>query len=156
MNKAFIFELCLAFVFVDARFAAICYKLAMSMNPKRHEPGPIIDRAHLDHMTGGDQALILEVLGLFRQQMARWSELLQPDAANEDWGDTAHSLKGAARGIGAWALGEVCAQAEAASREASLSLDQKRAYYEAMTIQMQAVMGAIAAIEHQIGLAALK
>ncbi|WP_284360241.1 Hpt domain-containing protein [Candidatus Phycosocius spiralis] len=123
------------------------------MNPHKYEHGPVIDRAHLDRMTGGDQALTLEVLGLFRQQMALWSQSLQPDVAQEDWSDTAHSLKGAARGIGAWALGEVCAQAEAASRDAPLSRDQKRAFYEAMTIQMQEVMGAIAVIEHQIALA---
>jgi HPt (histidine-containing phosphotransfer) domain-containing protein len=128
----------------------------MSVEPESRESAPIIDRGHLDRMTAGDQALTLEVLGLFRQQMARWNKLLQPDTANEDWGDAAHSLKGAARGIGAWALGVVCAQAEAASRVGPLSRDQKRAFYEAMTIQMQEVMGAIAAIEHQIGLAALK
>ena len=156
MNKAFIFDLCLTTWFVDARVTAICYKPAMSMNPQSHESAPIIDGAHLDRVTGGDEALTLEVLGLFRQQMALWSELLQPDAANEVWGDTAHSLKGAARGIGAWALGEVCAQAETASRDAPLSRDQKLAFYEAMTVQMQDVMGAIAVIEHQIALASLK
>jgi HPt (histidine-containing phosphotransfer) domain-containing protein len=156
MNKAFIFGLCLALPIVDALSTLICYRLAMSINAAWHEQGPVIDRAHLDRMTGGDHALTLEVLGLFRQQMELWSKLLQPDVPTEDWGDAAHSLKGAARGIGAWALGEVCGLAEAASRDGPLSRDQKRAFYEDMTNHMQDVMGAIAVIEHQIALASLK
>ena len=35
------------------------------------------------------------------------------DADDPRWRDVAHTIKGAARGIGANALGEVCARAEA-------------------------------------------
>lgn len=71
----------------------------------------ILDRAHFDHMTAGDAALQEEVLGLFREQAAFWSLKL---ASNDNWRDTAHTLKGSARGIGFWALAEACAAAETA------------------------------------------
>ena len=32
----------------------------------------VLDRAHFDHMTAGDRALQIEVLGLFRQQVEAW------------------------------------------------------------------------------------
>ena len=43
-------------------------------------------------------------------QAPRWAEGL--DAANPDWRAVVHTLKGAARGIGAEALGDVCQTAE--------------------------------------------
>lgn len=73
------------------------------------------DRTHFAHMTGDDHPLQLEILALFRGQVAAWEALLRPDAPGASWRDAAHTLKGSARGIGLWALAEACETAEAAS-----------------------------------------
>ena len=54
--------------------------------------------------------MIDEVLALFREQAAMWSSMLDP--ASEGWRDAVHTIKGAARGVGAFDLGDVCAKAE--------------------------------------------
>jgi hypothetical protein len=69
-----------------------------------------VDFAYLEDFLGGDRAIALEVLGLFRQQEAAWAQGLV--AANPDWRAVVHTIKGAARGIGARALGEACETAE--------------------------------------------
>jgi hypothetical protein len=51
------------------------------------------------------------VLELFVQQAALWSGSL--DASDPAWRDVAHTIKGAARGIGAGDLGDICGRAEA-------------------------------------------
>ena len=71
----------------------------------------VLDRAHFDHMTGGDRSLQIEVLGLFRQQVDAWRTLL---ASGENWRGAAHTLKGSARGIGLNALAAACEAAETA------------------------------------------
>jgi len=71
-----------------------------------------LDRAHFDHMTGGDADLQAEILGLFKGQAASWSDAL---ASNDNWRNAAHTIKGSARGIGFWQLAEACAAAEAAA-----------------------------------------
>ncbi|MEM6586496.1 MAG: Hpt domain-containing protein [Pseudomonadota bacterium] len=71
-----------------------------------------IDFAHLDRYVAGDAALRDEVLTIFEGQVARCLRLLDPDASNEEWRSVAHALKGASRGIGAWDIGDLCAEAE--------------------------------------------
>ena len=71
-----------------------------------------LDRAHFDHMTGGDAALQAEILDLFKGQAASWSEAL---ASNDNWRSAAHTIKGSARGIGFWQLADACAAAEQAA-----------------------------------------
>ncbi|MBI3439833.1 MAG: Hpt domain-containing protein [Proteobacteria bacterium] len=71
----------------------------------------VFDRAHFDHMTGGDRALQIEVLELFRQQVEAWRTLL---ASGEGWREAAHTLKGSARGIGLNVLAAACEAAEGA------------------------------------------
>lgn len=65
---------------------------------------------------GLDEAVTLEVLGIFRQQAALWRERL--DAGADGWRETAHTVKGAARGVGATALGDACEAAEKGAAEA--------------------------------------
>jgi HPt (histidine-containing phosphotransfer) domain-containing protein len=69
----------------------------------------VLDRAHFDHMTGGDFALQREVAGLFRGQVAGWEASL----AAGDWRTSVHTLKGSARGIGLAKLAAACEAAEA-------------------------------------------
>ena len=75
-----------------------------------------IDLDHLARYTGGDKALNTEILRLFNGQLGTMvGELLtvleQRDARK--WRQVTHTIKGAARGVGANALGDVCAKAEA-------------------------------------------
>ncbi|KAK0338700.1 hypothetical protein LTR94_037495, partial [Friedmanniomyces endolithicus] len=69
-----------------------------------------VDFGVLEDMTGGDAAISEEVLGLFVEQAALWSVLLNPKV--EGWRDGVHTIRGAAAGIGAGDLAAVCAQAE--------------------------------------------
>ena len=66
----------------------------------------VVDFAYLEQFAAGDEALIEEVLELFREQSAIWGALLRAD--HEGWKDAVHTLKGSARGVGAFALGDVC------------------------------------------------
>lgn len=74
-----------------------------------------VDFSVLEAYTARDAALNEEVLGLFRQQAALWRPLLDP--AGPGWRDAAHTVKGAAAGIGALELSQACAVAEAAPDE---------------------------------------
>lgn len=72
----------------------------------------LIDLDHLDLYVAGDDALRDEILAIFETQAEMWAGLLDPSAEDAAWRDAAHALKGAARGVGAWQLGELCARAE--------------------------------------------
>lgn len=77
------------------------------------------DRAHFDHMTGGDAALQAEIIVLFRAQTQAWAQLLAADA---NWRDAAHTMKGSARGIGLWSLAAACEAAEQAGEDEGAGL----------------------------------
>ncbi len=74
-----------------------------------------VDLVHLARYTGGDQALNAEILLLFVNQA---SELVQrmdgvlESGDTKTWKEVAHSLKGAARGIGAFAMADAAAACE--------------------------------------------
>jgi HPt (histidine-containing phosphotransfer) domain-containing protein len=76
--------------------------------------GPAIDLAHLARMTLGDSNLEAEVLGLFQRQaellLARMTSA--PPAATAAF---AHTLKGSARGIGAWRVAAAAQAVEVGS-----------------------------------------
>jgi HPt (histidine-containing phosphotransfer) domain-containing protein len=69
-----------------------------------------VDFVYLERFVGGDRAVVLEVLALFCEQAESWQSALQPD--NPEWRNVVHTIKGASRGIGARALGDVCETAE--------------------------------------------
>ena len=74
-----------------------------------------VDLAHLSTYTGGDAALNAEVLQLFLDQAAVLMVQLRNalEAADQkSWYPIAHSLKGAARGIGAFAMADAAAEVE--------------------------------------------
>ena len=75
-------------------------------------PSGAVDFGYLEEFAAGDRQVVLEVLALFQDQARRWTGSLSAD--DPGWGDVVHTIKGAARGIGAHALGEICARAEAA------------------------------------------
>jgi HPt (histidine-containing phosphotransfer) domain-containing protein len=69
-----------------------------------------VDFAYLEGFVAGDIAVVLEVLALFRQQAEGWSATL--DGRTDGWRDVAHTIKGAARGVGANALADAADRAE--------------------------------------------
>jgi HPt (histidine-containing phosphotransfer) domain-containing protein len=81
------------------------------------EPAQPIDLAHLAQYTGGDARLDADVLRLFAQQSAdtvqRLHSLLDMRDA-KTWREVAHSLRGAAAGIGAFAVADLAGRAELA------------------------------------------
>jgi HPt (histidine-containing phosphotransfer) domain-containing protein len=79
-------------------------------------PLALLDRDHLNAMTGGDQSLAIEVIEIFRHQAEIWSRLLDPMADASQWADAAHTLKGASLGIGALRLASICEKAERLGR----------------------------------------
>lgn len=63
-----------------------------------------VDLVHLSNQTMGDQALEAEVLGIFASQSQIYMNLLHTSGDKVVLHRAAHSLKGAARGIGAFSL----------------------------------------------------
>jgi HPt (histidine-containing phosphotransfer) domain-containing protein len=83
----------------------------MPSPPLAPDDGPI-DFEHLNRMTLGDAGLEQEVLAMFVAQSARLMRTLAtipPDA-----GELAHTLKGSAQAIGAFAVADAAARLEAA------------------------------------------
>ena len=75
------------------------------------EAGNVVDFSYLEGFTAGDQQVISEVLALFLGQAEGWVVSLR--AGDPGWRDVVHTIKGASRGIGANALADACARAEA-------------------------------------------
>ena len=86
------------------------------MKPLKTADDPV-DLDHLNRYTGGDAALNQEILHLFevqcREMVVKLEELAgQGDLTGKAWRELTHTLKGAARGVGAFGLADVAAEAE--------------------------------------------
>lgn len=75
-----------------------------------------IDLVHLSHYTLGDSTLEREILQLFRAQSRIYLERLHDASATSTWCEAAHTIKGSARGIGAWKVAECAEKAERCKR----------------------------------------
>ncbi|MEC7795926.1 MAG: Hpt domain-containing protein [Pseudomonadota bacterium] len=107
-----------------------------------------VDFGVLEDMTGGDAASSEEVLGLFLEQAALWSALLNPKV--EGWRDGVHTIRGAAAGIGAGDLAAVCAEAETVEQAlAAPALERVRD-------ALDAALADVAAYRHELMLRGLK
>lgn len=74
-----------------------------------------IDLDHLARYTGGEKALNAEILRLFDSQVTDMVGQLDAVIELRDakrWREIAHTIKGAARGVGAFGMGEAAAAAE--------------------------------------------
>ena len=74
-----------------------------------------IDLAHLARYTGGEKAMNAEILKLFDGQITEMVGQLRSVMAARDakrWKEITHTIKGAARGVGAFSFGEAAAAAE--------------------------------------------
>jgi len=107
-----------------------------------------VDFAVLEAMTAGDDAIAEEVLGLFVQQASLWSPLL--DVLEEGWRDAVHTIRGAALGIGAGALAEVCAEAERADKSTVAPL------LDRVRTALDAALADVAAYRHALMLKSLR
>ncbi|MFC5346185.1 Hpt domain-containing protein [Brevundimonas staleyi] len=114
----------------------------------RRDLSGAVDFAVLDAVTGGDDGVAEEILGLFVQQAEMWSQML--DARIEGWRDAVHTIRGAAAGIGAGALAAVCAEAEGAEKDvAPAKLDHVRD-------ALDTALADVAAWRHELMLRSLK
>jgi len=113
----------------------------MPSPPLAPDDGPI-DLAHLRRMTLGDAALEREVLTMFSAQASRLAGALAAKPA--DAGALAHTLKGSARAIGAFAVADAAAHLEALIKDRSHT-------GKALSELDDAVMQARAAIEAMLG-----
>ena len=74
-----------------------------------------IDLEHLARYTGGEKSLNAEILRLFDGQVTGMVAELNALLISRDgrrWREIAHTIKGAARGVGAFGMGEAAAKAE--------------------------------------------
>jgi len=112
-----------------------------------------VDFAYLEAYAAHDGDVIDEVLAIFREQTAIWIRLLDPSGAATVWRDGAHTLKGASLGVGAFALADVCAEAEqGADQEAG----QRTVLLGRVRDALDAALADIAAYAHERALKGLK
>ena len=109
-----------------------------------------IDISQLEMMTSGDPALAVEALGIFRQSAELWSRLLDAGADAEQWADAAHGIKGAARSIGAMALGDACETAEKLGRSGMATRVEAVVAISAIKDTLGQALESMAHVEHQL------
>jgi len=88
--------------------------------------GPVIDLVHLSRQTLGDSELENELLILFDRQAQQLAARLASPAALGDGklrADLAHMLKGSARAVGAFQLGDAADAYESAVRARAPDID---------------------------------
>ena len=83
----------------------------------RRDLSGAIDVDRLEAFCAGDRAVVVEVLGLFREQAEVWMRLLSDPEAVDGFSDAAHTLKGASAGVFAERLASACDAAEAGAAE---------------------------------------
>ncbi len=83
-----------------------------------------IDRKHFEDATFGDAALQREVLGLFDGQAKKLGETIG-NASGRERMEAAHTLKGAALGIGAFALADAAEKVERGEADALDELSRR-------------------------------
>jgi len=103
-----------------------------------------IDLDHLARYTGGDRTLNTEILRLFNGQLNDMVGQLLTVLQQRDvrrWREVTHTIKGAARGVGAFAVGEAAAAAEPI--DPVLSQDRAIQVIETLRIEGEAVQAFI-------------
>ena len=94
-----------------------------------------VDFSYLEGFAAGDHQVVAEVLTLFREQAEIWAKSLGPE--DPAWRDVVHTIKGAARGVGAMALGDAAERAE----------DRGESELPAVTAALKAAVADIAAYQ---------
>jgi HPt (histidine-containing phosphotransfer) domain-containing protein len=102
-----------------------------------------IDLEHLARYTGGERALNAEILKLFDGQVTDMVGQLNAVIEARDakrWREIAHTIKGAARGVGAFGMGEAAAAAEPID---PANAEKARAAVDALQAEAETVRGFI-------------
>ena len=73
-----------------------------------------VDLVHLSRQTMGDRDLEREVLALFERQSEMMLQRLRNATCARNWSEAAHTLKGSARGIGAFDVASIAEELELA------------------------------------------
>ena len=103
-----------------------------------------IDLSHLARYTGGERALNGEILRLFDNQLREMVAKLKTVLDARDtrgWREITHTIKGAARGVGAFGVGEAAAAAEPI--DPALSQDRAIQMIETLRVEGEAVQAFI-------------
>ncbi len=84
---------------------------------RRRRPRPFgatkpVDFSYLRRFTLSNRSLEREVLDLFVEHAPQYLDDLRNAATQKQWHAAAHTLKGSARGIGAWRVARVAENAE--------------------------------------------
>ena len=108
----------------------------MPSPPLAPDDGPI-DIEHLRRMTLGDVSLEREVLAMFSGQAAALIDRLSTRPA--DGGALAHTLKGSARAIGAFAVADAAEGLEAAMRKGDDPLEALAGLEQAVKLARTAI-----------------
>ena len=101
-----------------------------------------IDWAHLSRFTLNDRALELEVLRLFAVDAPRYLTLLLGTASRKSWIEAAHTLKGSARAVGAWAIAETAQALETLEATARGEFAEKRSS-RSVELQLEKLVDAV-------------
>jgi HPt (histidine-containing phosphotransfer) domain-containing protein len=109
-----------------------------------------VDLDQLRTMTGGDAELAAEALAIFRSQADLWGRMLDGAGDRRDWADACHTIKGAARSIGAMELGEACARAEELGRSGGGSAARDGVALAEVKDRLGEAIEAVASLEHQL------
>jgi len=112
-----------------------------------------VDFSYLESFAAGDQAMIDEVLEIFREQAGMWLKLLDPSADGLVWRDAAHTLKGSALGVGAHGLAAACAAAEGAAAD---DLAQRTLKLDRVRDALDLALADIAAYAHEQALRSIR
>ena len=121
-------------------------------NDRRRRPRPEggtkpIDLAYLARFTLNDRSLEAEVLELFVTHTPIYLNSLRDAVSAKAWHDAAHTLKGAARGVGAW---RVARCAEAAERlRFDTDLDRRSFALDSAAEALDEAIGFINVLRHQ-------
>jgi HPt (histidine-containing phosphotransfer) domain-containing protein len=116
--------------------------LSLLAMPEFEQKPMIIDDDHLGRMTLGDRSLELEVLQIFARQTTLMLERVsagKPACAAA----AAHTLKGSARGVGAWFVAQAAERLEqAVARDDAAATSAAIAELEAASAEVRAVIEA--------------
>lgn len=107
--------------------------------------GRPVDLVHLSRFTLGDEKLEHEVLLLFGVQARIYLDRLERARDAAAWRQAAHTIKGSAKGIGAWAVASAAQRAEAladppAGEGAAAALKHLKAAVESATSFIDALL----------------
>ncbi len=99
-----------------------------------------LDLAHLRRYTEGDEDLERQLFGMFFPDAEAHLQAMAAAEADETWHRSAHGLKGAARGLGAW---EIAGLAEDAEAMVGGATGGRAAHVERMRVALARLRGVV-------------